>query len=269
VRTSGYTAYDLAAIDVAFQAGPYPDPPRAIRSANGKIYVHWRFYRDERQCATSGVDYFILDNPPTDGDKASMARAEAGGVGGEADRPRAGGRRRGGDRSWPRPAAPGAEPRRGRASPPGGLPRAVGEELPPRGPRRPRPQVFPPRSTARSARAAESWFDACSRGDIAAMLGPAVYPFRSSNGNAAGKRSTLETMLRGLVDESDADARTIASMQMVSPAGLRGIIGRLPPGLDDGSGGLYAVARTVSNDTLILILTRKGADWKVAGLARR
>ena len=36
------------------RAGPYPDPPREIRSANGKIYVHWRFYRDERQCATVG-----------------------------------------------------------------------------------------------------------------------------------------------------------------------------------------------------------------------
>jgi TonB family protein len=64
VRASGYLPFDAAAIDVAFNAGPYPDPPRAIRSPNGKIYVHWQFHRDERQCATSGVDYFILDNPP-------------------------------------------------------------------------------------------------------------------------------------------------------------------------------------------------------------
>jgi hypothetical protein len=71
VRASGYLPFDAAAIDVAFNAGPYPDPPRAIRSANGKIYVHWQFHRDERQCATSGVDYFILDNPPAGADRRS------------------------------------------------------------------------------------------------------------------------------------------------------------------------------------------------------
>ena len=45
--------------------------------------------------------------------------------------------------------------------------------------------------------------------------------------------------------------------------------GKLPPGLDDGSGGLFAVAHTGANDTLILILSRKNELWKVAGLARR
>src|SRR5450432_557772 len=50
VRASGYLPYDTAAIDTAFTAGPYPDPPRQIRSANGKIYVHWNFHRDGRQC---------------------------------------------------------------------------------------------------------------------------------------------------------------------------------------------------------------------------
>ena len=75
VRASGYLPFDAAAIDVAFNAGPYPDPPRAIRSANGKIYVHWQFHRDERQCATSGVDYFILDNPPAGADRSVVAEA--------------------------------------------------------------------------------------------------------------------------------------------------------------------------------------------------
>src|SRR5262249_2723088 len=71
VRASGYLPFDAAAIDTAYNAGPYPDPPRAIRSANGKIYVHWQSHRDERQCATSGVDYFILDNPPSGADSAA------------------------------------------------------------------------------------------------------------------------------------------------------------------------------------------------------
>jgi TonB family protein len=95
VKASGYLPYDAAAMDVAYSAGPYPDPPRAIRSKNGKIYVHWRFYRDERQCATSGVDYFILDNAPKGSDQPDgPAVAEA-----------------------PEPA--GAPPRSPSASPPG------------------------------------------------------------------------------------------------------------------------------------------------------
>ena len=273
IKASGYLPYDAAAIDVAYSAGPYPDPPREIRSKNGKIYIHWRFYRDARQCATSGVDYYILDNPPREGDTAagserpapSAARSagagpgEEGGAGGDpklAEGPRRLERNPGGD---------------GEHHHAGGLPHAINEELPAAPePSAAAPANFPARSDNPEARQlAQSWFSAFSRGDVAGMLAPAVYPFRSSSGSAAGKRSALEAMLRGLIDESGADARTISSMQIVSPAGLRGIIGRLPAGLDDGSGGLYAVARTGSNDTLILILTRKGADWKVAGLARR
>jgi len=280
IKASGYLPYDAAAIDVAYSAGPYPDPPREIRSKNGKIYIHWRFYRDARQCATSGVDYFILDNPPRDGDSAAGPErpARASSSGGRSGPAAAGGAgEAGGEPKLAEgPRRLERNPGEGEHHHAGGLSHdedqhAVGQELPPAPEPSPAaPSNFPPRSDSPEARAlAERWFAAFSRGDIAAMLAPAVYPFRSSNGNAAGKRSTLESQLRGLVDESPADARTVASMQMVSPAGLRGIIGRLPPGLDDGSGGLYAVARTGSNDTLILILTRKGADWKVAGLARR
>ena len=100
------------------------------------------------------------------------------------------------------------------------------------------------------------------------MLAPAVFPFRSNNGNAASKRSELQSMLRGLVDEGSADSRAVSSVQLVTAAGLRGMIGKLSPGLDDGTGGLYAVARA-GNDTLILILAHKPEGWKVAGLARR
>ena len=57
VRPSRYLGFDSEAIDVVYNAGPYPDPPREIRSGNGKIYIHWSFHRDGRQCATSDVDW--------------------------------------------------------------------------------------------------------------------------------------------------------------------------------------------------------------------
>ena len=278
IKTSGYMPYDAAAIDIVFSAGPYPDPPREIRSKNGKIYLHWRFYRDARQCATSGVDYFILDNPPANGDIEGAASAAG------AERPSAS------SASAPRGTAAehaqglnlGDGPRRLERNPGDGEPsrhvRAVSQELPPAAesseapaaPPAAPPTNYPPRADNPAARLlAQSWFEAFGRGDVAAMLGPSVYPFRSNNGTAASKRSELQSMLRGLVDESPAGGRAVSSVQLLTAAGLRGMIGRLPPGLDDGSGSLFAVARTEANDTLILILSHRDAGWRVAGLARR
>jgi TonB family protein len=270
VKTSGYMPYDAAAIDVAFSAGPYPDPPREIRSKNGKIYLHWRFYRDARQCATSGVDPFILDNPPPDGDTVAAVSA--------SERPAV---------PSPRSAAASAAasqglnlgegPRHLERNPGAGegggnvhVGAVATEEAPPAAePAPPQPTNFPPRADNPEARLlAQTWFAAFGRGDVSAMLAPAVVPFRSSNGNAASKRGELQSMLRGLVDEGTADSRAVSAVQLVTAAGLRGLIGRLSPGLDDGTGGLYAVARA-GNDTLILILTHKPEGWKVAGLARR
>src|SRR6185312_6231126 len=57
--------------DVVYSAGPYPDPPRAIRSGNGKVYLHWHFYRDDRQCGPAGADPYILENASADADKTS------------------------------------------------------------------------------------------------------------------------------------------------------------------------------------------------------
>lgn len=71
VRTSGLTGYDIAAINSVYSAAPFPEPPSAILSGNGKVYVHWTFHRNEEACGTMGVDYFILDNAPKSGKKAT------------------------------------------------------------------------------------------------------------------------------------------------------------------------------------------------------
>jgi hypothetical protein len=60
VQRSGYAPYDVAVFDVVYSAGPYPPPPATLHSADGKVYLHWRFYRDDRQCAPDGVDLYIL-----------------------------------------------------------------------------------------------------------------------------------------------------------------------------------------------------------------
>ncbi|MBK6849421.1 MAG: TonB family protein [Proteobacteria bacterium] len=63
VRPSGQLVFDTAALDTVFSAAPFPPTPAAIRSANGQVYLHWSFHRDERQCGTFGVQPFILTEP--------------------------------------------------------------------------------------------------------------------------------------------------------------------------------------------------------------
>ena len=52
-----------------------PDPPREIRSANGKIYVHWHFHRDERQC-TPGVHALLHPRQPARAGAGPASRSE-------------------------------------------------------------------------------------------------------------------------------------------------------------------------------------------------
>ena len=77
VKHSGYLPYDVAALNTIFTSSPYQATPRAIRSADGKVYMHWRFHRDQRQCGTFGVDPYILTKPPAgpvDGDMTEVGR---------------------------------------------------------------------------------------------------------------------------------------------------------------------------------------------------
>jgi TonB family protein len=69
VRTSGNTGFDVAAINSVYDAAPFPVPPTAILSSNGKVYLHWKFHRNGDACGTPGVNYFILDNGAKNGGK--------------------------------------------------------------------------------------------------------------------------------------------------------------------------------------------------------
>jgi TonB family protein len=62
VHNSGNSSFDAAAREVVISSGPYPDPPKEIRSGNGKIYLHWAFHRNEYACGTFGAHPYILDN---------------------------------------------------------------------------------------------------------------------------------------------------------------------------------------------------------------
>jgi len=65
-KTSGKTEFDVAAVDTVISSGPFEEPPEAIRSVDGRIYLRWGFYRNWRQCGTFNVEPYILTEVPSD-----------------------------------------------------------------------------------------------------------------------------------------------------------------------------------------------------------
>src|SRR5262249_21468422 len=251
VRPSGFLPFDVAAMDVVMSAGPYPDPPGAIKSANGKIYLHWRFHRDDRACGTFGVDPYILGTPPQDtinGDTSEIAKGSAHpetGVPGTAGMaglpaPRAvprmltrGGSSGGGHRKYDDEATPEPDPGHGARA----AARVVNSQDP------------------EAHRAAETWFSAYGRGDIPGMVIASALPFRSGGGVVAKNERDLGKVYRTLVSEASG-SRVISHFQVYSASSVRGARGALPQSGADGAGQLFAVGRAGS-DEFVLILSKQ------------
>ncbi|MGO9836862.1 MAG: energy transducer TonB [Polyangiaceae bacterium] len=69
VRSSGITAFDVAALDAVDRAQPFGPAPNAIISPDGNVYLHWEFHRDQiYACSTMGARPFILNAPAQNGD---------------------------------------------------------------------------------------------------------------------------------------------------------------------------------------------------------
>jgi hypothetical protein len=63
VRSSGLLPFDFGAFNSVLRAQPYPPAPESILSGDGRVYFHWGFYRNERQCGTFNAEPYILPNP--------------------------------------------------------------------------------------------------------------------------------------------------------------------------------------------------------------
>jgi TonB family protein len=65
VKTSGVTAFDIAALDSVQRASPFGPAPTAIISPDGNVYLHWEFHRDEvYACSTMNARPFMLNVAP-------------------------------------------------------------------------------------------------------------------------------------------------------------------------------------------------------------
>jgi hypothetical protein len=64
-RTSGVTAFDVAALSAVDRAQPFGAPPREIVSPDGNVYFHWEFFRNPQYaCSTYFAHPFILKTAP-------------------------------------------------------------------------------------------------------------------------------------------------------------------------------------------------------------
>lgn len=64
-RTSGVTAFDIAALESVQRGSPYGPPPREIVSPDGSVYFHWEFHRNPYYaCSTYFARPYILKVKP-------------------------------------------------------------------------------------------------------------------------------------------------------------------------------------------------------------
>jgi hypothetical protein len=65
IATSGDILFDFGAYNAVMRAQPFAASPEAIRSPDGLVYMHWSFYRNERQCGTFNAEPYILARAPS------------------------------------------------------------------------------------------------------------------------------------------------------------------------------------------------------------
>ncbi|MGB8331640.1 MAG: hypothetical protein WCE62_16045 [Polyangiales bacterium] len=76
VRSSGLLPFDFGAFNSVLRGQPYPEPPDAILSGDGRVYIHWGFFRNQRQCGTFNAEPYLLRDPRgTPGRKDSLTDA--------------------------------------------------------------------------------------------------------------------------------------------------------------------------------------------------
>jgi hypothetical protein len=80
------------------------------------------------------------------------------------------------------------------------------------------------------------------------MVHHASFPFKTRGGVAARSSRELTAMLRDLASENGKTTR-LGGVNLQSAAGIRSILGGIPPSFGDGTGLLFAIGR-VGGDTV-------------------
>ena len=262
VKPSGLLTFDAAALSTVFTATPFPRSPRAIRSGDGNVYLHWRFHRNQRQCGTFGVDPYILDKPPVgpiDGDLSEVAM----GAGGDGQ-----GQRR--LRKLNRPAmaaSPGRSAGAGPANAPAHNPHQGHSH------NQPAAQPTTPPSSEQEkavAKVVRSFLQRLAAGDARGMAKSCALPFSSGGREVAASRKDLERMFKDLIKDMGRANKGAkgASVSLMNVMQAREKLGTLPPGAEYGKGMLVGKVSLGDSNFTLLLQQEQGTLWRVVGLNR-
>ena len=255
-RPSGQLPFDVAALDTVLSSAPFGPPPDAIRSANGKTYVHWNFHRDWRQCGTFGAEPYILTTPPRDGQKDRGL--DDGAILGRV--PRRG--KRGGGNA---PAAPGGQgvPEGGGAE--GGAGDVPADDGSAQASAARAQSAAPAPDDPRAAHTANLWLSAFTHSDLGKMVRVSGIPFYAG-GLVAQSGSEIGSVYRNILGETRE--RTIRDWKILSAAGYRKARGALPPDLAAAPGDLFMVVRLRREQLTLILREHSSGDYKAVGIFR-
>ena len=249
-RPSGVLAFDVAALDTVLSAGPFESPPDAIRSADGKTYLHWAFHRDWRQCGTFGAEPYILTTPPRGGQRdKGMSDGEMLG------RARRGGKDRG------KPAGGGDHAGHDHAGEP------AGDETAENAARARAGAAVASPDDPRVKHVANLWLSGFAHNDLTKMIKVSGVPFHAGGGLVAQSGSEIGSVYRNILKETRG--RGIQEWRVLSAAGYRKAVGSLPDGANPGPGDLFLVVRLKGEQFTVLLREHTASgEYRAVGFYR-
>lgn len=280
VHFSGSSTFDGSAKEVIWAAGPFPEPPAAIRSGNGKVYMHWTFHRNERACGTFGVMPYILDNEGA-GDRPDPHAEVILGPSSGAAAVHGHGHAHAGQheqlrRLQRKPVAEAAQgptipPSSGKESPgsrklapaPGGGPASTGRV--PQASSRPLDADTDVTGSSLVRSSAIAWLRPLLAGKTGNVVLRSALPFKSGDAIVARTGAELKSVLTSFAAE--AKGSSLVSVRAHSASSLRKLLGSVPAGVRAGPNRAYAWVRT-NNDQFVLLLQKRFGAWRVVGLSR-
>jgi TonB family protein len=254
-KPSGVLPFDVAALDTVLSAAPFEPPPDAIRSADGKTYLHWAFHRDWRQCGTFGAEPYILSTPPKGPRDRGLDDSEL--LGRVPRRGKEGG---GGGTAPGEGHGPGDGHGHGQESAPASDGSAEASAARAQG-------SAPAPDDPGAAHAANLWLSGFTHGDVAKMVRVSGVPFHTGSGMAAQSGSEVGSIYRNILSETSV--RVIRDWKVLSAGGYRGAVGPLPEGLELGAADLLMVVRLKGEQLTVVLREHAGSgEYKVVGIYR-
>ncbi len=237
VRPSGLLTFDVAALDAVDTAGPFEATPSKIRSPDGKVYLHWTFHRDWRQCGTFSAEPFILAAPRGKHDKGIDDSEILRKAGRRSKKSAASKRRPPPSRPSPNAAAASARASANLASP----------------------------DDPRAQHAANLWLSAFVAGSHSKLAKVSTAPFYSAGKVVAKSSADIAALYKSVI--SDTSNRRIRDWKLLSAAGYRRRLGALPAGLDATGSEVFLIVK-LKSELITLVLQQSSKGYRVNGLYR-